>query len=327
MLRKNLSLLFAIVLVCTFCFSAAAAEYEIRIGHSQSSEHPYQYGLEYFAKKVAEKTNDRVKVLIFPANQLGGQRQEFQGCMVGTHDAVLSATNIMSNFEPTIGVFDMPFIFNSREHAYAVADGEIGDDMAAIFDGIGIKILAYWENGFRYISNSVRPIKKPEDLKGIKIRVPDSPVYLDTFVTLGAAGTPMAMGEVFSALQLGTIDGQENSATHVITNAFYEVQKYLTLTGHFYTLEPLVISKTLYNSFPSDIQKALSESAIEARDYQRKLSKDDDDKSIEEVKKHGMEVLGREDIDIEEFKKAVQPVYEKYSQYGKWIERINKQKY
>jgi len=317
MLKKSVVLIS--ILACFFAVAAEAADYVIRVGHSQASEHHYHYGLQYFVDKVAEKTNDRVQIHIFPASQLGGQREEFQGCMVGTHDMVLTATNVMSNFEPTIGVFDMPFIFRSREHAYAVADGEIGNEMSAIFEEMGIKVLAYWENGFRYITNSIRPIRVPEDLKGLKIRVPDSPAYLDTFLTLGAAATPMAMGEVFSALQLKTIDGQENPAAHVINNAFYEVQKYISLTGHFYTHELLVMSKALYDSFPADIQKALIEAAVEARDYQRELSRKYDQECIEKIKELGMEVM---EVDVAKFQEATKPVYEKYPQYKELVERI-----
>ncbi|MDW7677998.1 MAG: TRAP transporter substrate-binding protein, partial [Bacillota bacterium] len=251
---------------------SAEAEYVIRVGHTNAPDHYYQWGLEYFAERVAEKTDGRVEILVFPADQLGGQRQEVEGLMIGTHDMVLVSTMVLSNFEPAIGAFDLPFLFSNREHAFKVLDGEIGDEVAAKFEDQGIKLLAYWENGYRYITNSVRPIVVPEDVRGLKIRVPESPVFLSTFTAMGAAATPMAFGEVFSALQLGTVDGQENPAGHVIHNAFYEVQDYISLTGHFYTAQPLAMSKDLYDSLPADIQQAIVEAAIEARDYERQLS-------------------------------------------------------
>ena len=310
-----------ILIIVSIMISVDAAEYTIRLGHTGAPDHHYQYGCEFFAKKVAEKTDGKVEILVFPADQLGGQRQEVEGCIVGTHDMVLTSTMVLSNFVPEIGAFDMPFLFPTRDIAYTVADGEIGNDMSALFEPKGLKILAYWENGYRYITNSKRPITVPEDLKGLKIRVPESPVFLATFTTLGAAATPMAFGEVFSALQLGTVDGQENPAAHVIHNAFYEVQKYISLTGHFYTFEPLVISKSLYDSLPTDIQQALIEAAEEARDYQRILSIQYDEDCLKQIKEKGMEIL---EVDKLAFQKAVKPVYEQFKEkYGKWIERIN----
>jgi TRAP-type transport system periplasmic protein len=320
MFKKGLFILCILTIVSISFLSVSAQEYTIRVGHTGAPDHFYQYGLEDFAEKVAEKTDGKVEVLVFPADQLGGQRQEVEGCTMGTHDMVLTSTMVLSNFGKDIGVFDMPFLFSNREHAYIVADSEIGDEIAAKLEPVGIKLLAYWENGFRYITNSVRPIAVPEDVEGLKIRVPESPVFLDTFTTLGAAATPMAFGEVFSALQLGTVDGQENPAGHVIVNAFYEVQDYISLTGHFYTYEPLVMSKALFDSLPADIQQALLESAAEAGDWERQASLEFDEDSLEQIEEVGMEIL---EVDKPAFKKAVQPVYDKYSQYAEWIERIN----
>ena len=269
---------------------------------------------------MAEKTDGRVEIQIFPADQLGGQRQEVEGLILGTHDMVLTSTMVISNFSDAAGVFDLPFIFSDRDHAYRVLDGEIGDEVAAELEKVGLKVLAYWENGFRHITNSVRPIEKPEDLVGLKIRVPESQVYIDTFTTLGAAATPIAFDELFSSLQLGVVDGQENPAGHVIHNAFYEVQDYISLTGHFYTAEPLLISAKLFASLPADIQQAMVEAAEEARDYERQLSIDNEAEYLEQIAEHGMTIT---EVDVAAFQEAVQPVYEKYSdKYGPMIERI-----
>lgn len=293
----------------------------IKVGHTGAPDHYYQDGLEKFAELVDKKTNGQVEIQIYPSDQLGGQRQELEGCMVGTHDMVLVSTMIISNFDKSAGVFDLPFIFSNRDHVFKVLDGDIGQEVSKKLEQNGMKVLAYWENGFRHITNSKVAIKKPEDLKGLKIRVPESPVYIDTFTTLGAAATPMAFGEVFSALQLKTVDGQENPAAHVIHNAFYEVQDYLSLTGHFYTAEPLVMSKDLFDKMPEDVQKALIEAAEEARDFERKLAADQEADFIKQIKEKGMTVV--EDVDIAAFQKAVEPVYDKYRQeYGDLIDRI-----
>lgn len=342
MFKKSLVLLLALVLLSVFALAgcspgapaapepaadapvapepSAEAEFVIRVGHTNAPTHHYQVGLEYFAERVAEKTDGRVEILVFPADQLGGQRQEVEGLMMGTHDMVLTSTMVLSNFEPAIGAFDLPFLFTNREHIFKVLDGEIGDEMAAKFEEQGIKLLAYWENGFRYITNSVRPIVVPEDLRGLKIRVPESPVFLSTFTTMGAAATPMAFGEVFSALQLGTVDGQETPAGHIIHKAFFEVQDYLSLTGHFYTAQPLAISKDLFDSLPADIQQAIVEAAIEARDFQRQLAVESEQTYLEQLAGHGMTIL---EVDIPAFQAAVQPVYEQFEdQHGEIVRRI-----
>ena len=294
--------------------------YVFKVGHNNPPDHYYHLGLERFAELVAEKTDGRVEIQIFPADQLGGQRQEVEGLILGTHDMVLTSTMVISNFSDAAGVFDLPFIFSDRDHAYRVLDGEIGDEVAAELEKVGLKVLAYWENGFRHITNSVRPIEKPEDLGGLKIRVPESQVYIDTFTTLGAAATPIAFDELFSSLQLGVVDGQENPAGHVIHNAFYEVQDYISLTGHFYTAEPLLISAKLFASLPADIQQAMVEAAEEARDYERQLSIDNEAEYLEQIAEHGMTIT---EVDVAAFQEAVQPVYEKYSdKYGPMIERI-----
>lgn len=295
--------------------------YVFKVGHNNPADHYYHIGLERFAELVDQKTGGRVEIQIFPADQLGGQRQEVEGLTVGTHDMVLTSSMVISNFNDAIGVFDLPFIFSDRDHVYRVLDGEIGQEVAAELEKTGFKVLGYWENGFRYITNSVRPIEKPEDLAGLKIRVPESEVYLDTFTTLGAAATPIAFDELFSSLQLGVVDGQENPAGHVIHNAFYEVQDYMSLTGHFYTAEPLLMSLKLFNSLPADIQTALLEAGEEARDYERQLSIDEESLHLKQVVEKGMTLT--ENPDIEAFQKAVQPVYDKYREkYGSMIERI-----
>jgi len=217
---------------------------------------------------------------------------------------------IISNFEPIIGVFDLPFIFTTREQTYAILDGPIGEKVAKKVENVNLVILAYWENGFRHITNNVRPIHTPDDLKGLKIRVPESPVSIDTFKALGALPTPISFGELFSALQLGVVDGQENPLAHLIESRFYEVQKHCSLTSHLYTAEPLLISKLVWDKLTSEQQKALKEAAIEAGAYERNLSAERDKQYLQEAKNKGVQFV--EDPDIPAFKKAVQPVYDKY---------------
>ncbi|AYO29665.1 TRAP transporter substrate-binding protein [Biomaibacter acetigenes] len=293
----------------------------LKLSHTGNPQHFYQKGAEKFAELVNQKTNGQVKIEIYPSDSLAPQRESVEGAQLGTIDMVLTSTMELSNFEQSIGVFDLPFLFSSREKAYAVFDGPIGQKVSKTFENKGLVILAYWENGFRHITNNKKPINTPEDLKGMKIRVPESSVFIDTFKALGASPTPISFGELYSALQLGTVDGQENPLAHLINQKFYEVQKYCTLTGHFYTAEPLVISKMVWDKLTPDQQKAIKDAAIEAGKFERELSKEADDKYLQEAKDKGVQFV--EKPDLATFQKAVQPVYDKYqSKFGDLLKEV-----
>ncbi|WP_422446707.1 DctP family TRAP transporter solute-binding subunit [Thermoanaerobacterium sp. DL9XJH110] len=293
----------------------------LKLSHTGNPQHFYQKGAEKFAELVSKNTNDQVKIEIYPSDSLAPQRESVEGAQLGTIDMVLTSTMELSNFESSIGVFDLPFLFSSREKAYAVFDGPVGEKIAKNFENKGLVILAYWENGFRHVTNNKKPIQTPDDLKGMKIRVPESTVYIDTFKALGASPTPISFGELYSALQLGTVDGQENPLAHLINQKFYEVQKYCTLTGHFYTAEPLVISKIVWDKLTPDQQNAIKEAAMEAGRYERELSKEADEKYLQEAKDKGVQFVEKPDLDA--FRKAVEPVYEKYSaKYGNLLTEV-----
>ena len=225
------------------------------------------------------------------------------------------------NFVPEIGVLNLPFLFENADQAFTVLDGDVGDELRAAAEAKGFKILCWMYNGFRDISNSVKPITGPEDLKGLKIRVPESQVFLKTFETLGAVPTPMAVSEVFTAMQLKTVDGQENPSAIFVNNKYNEVNDYYSVTHHIFTAEPLIMSLDKFNSFSGDDQKALLEAAQEAAEYQRKLAIDSADQELQQIKDAGVNVNVVDDMST--FKTAVQPVYEAFKdQYGTLIEEI-----
>jgi tripartite ATP-independent transporter DctP family solute receptor len=232
-----------------------------------------------------------------------------EGLQLGTLEMTLVSTAPLSSFTKKFLVFDLPFIFKDTASARKVVDGPIGTQLLDSLKDQGIIGLAYFENGFRHVTNNKRPIEKPEDLKGLKIRTMENPVHMATFKVLGADPTPMAFGELFTALQQGTIDGQENPLPVIDTSKFYEVQKYLSLTGHFYAPAPLLISKSFFESLSPDIQNAIKEAAIEARDYERKLLDEMNAKLVDELQKKGMQI---NEVDKEAFVKAVQPVYKQF---------------
>lgn len=281
----------------------------IRVGHVLAPTHPYQLGLEKFAELVNQKTNGKVKVEVFHSSQLGNERDMVEGLQLGTLEMTLVSTAPLSSFTKKFLVFDLPFIFKDTASARAVVDGPIGTQLLDSLKDQGIIGLTYFENGFRHVTNNKRPIEKPEDLKGLKIRTMENPVHIATFKVMGADPTPMAFGELFTALQQGTIDGQENPLPVIETSKFYEVQKYLSLTGHFYAPAPLLISKSFFESLSPDIQNAIKEAAVEARDYERKLLDDLNAKLEDELQKKGMKI---NKPDKEAFIKAVQPVYKQF---------------
>ncbi len=293
----------------------------LSLNHVGATEHPYQYGSLKFAELVNEKTNGGIKVDVFPASQIASGAKAVEFVQMGTLDIALESTMSLSNFVSEADVLNLPFLFNDTEQAFKVLDGEFGQYLGEIAEQKGFKILAWWDNGFRNISNSKRPITKPEDLKGLKIRVPESKVFLATFETLGAVPTPMAISEVFSAMQLGTVDGQENPGAVYINNKYNEVNKYYSVTHHIFTAEPLIMSTDKFNSLTEDQQKAILEAAQEAGVYEREVSAEAEQKDLETIRAAGVEVNIVEDMTP--FREAVGPVYDQFKgDFGTLLEKI-----
>jgi tripartite ATP-independent periplasmic transporter solute receptor, DctP family len=194
----------------------------LKAGHAVDPSHPYHRGLVEFARLIENRTNGKYRIDLYPSAQLGNERDMIEGLQLGTLDLVVTSTGPVSNFVPRMGVVDLPYLFKNRQHAYTVLDGPIGESLLEGFKGNGIVGLAFWENGFRCLTNSRRPIKTPEDVKGLKIRTMEN---IATFKCLGASPTPMAWSEVFTSLQQGVLDGQENPISIIYHQRIYEVQK------------------------------------------------------------------------------------------------------
>ncbi len=289
--------------------SAKEETMNIKVGHVLAPTHPYHAGLEKFAELVAEKTGGKVKVDVFHSSQLGNEREMIEALQMGTLDMTLVSTAPLSGFSNAFLVFDLPYIFKTREDAYKVLDGEIGTEILNSLENNGIKGLAYWENGFRNVTNSRRPVVHPSDMKGMKIRTMENKIHMASFRVIGADPTPMAFGELFTALQQQTVDAQENPLPIIYTSNFFEVQEHLALTGHFYAAAPLLISKQLWDSLSPEIQNAIQEAAIEARDFERKTVSEMDANLLETLKEKGMKVT---EVDKEEWRQAMMPVYKEF---------------
>lgn len=275
------SLAMALLLVPSLCF----AKVVLKLGHTGAPNHHYNLTAEQFKKAVEEQSKGEIEIKIFPSDQLGNQRQLVEGTQLGTVDMVLTSDSQISAFVETYGILNLPFLFRDIEHVTQVMDGEVGDFFTAEAAKKGMTILGYWENGFRHVSNSKRPINTPEDLKGLKMRTPNSSITLETFKALGALPTPMGFGEIYSALQLGTVDGQENPIAHILTQKWYEVQKFFSLTGHQHNVEPLVMSKIIFDGLKPEFQKILLEQGRAHALVSRKMVVEDEAKQLAELEK------------------------------------------
>ena len=321
---KKLSLVLVISLVAVLLLSSfvfAAPKFVLKLGHVANTEKPYAQAGVKFAELVKEKTNGEVEIQVFPSSQLGNQRDLVEGLTFGTVDMTLTSTAVLGNFLPKMAIFDLPFIFRDKPHTYKALD-TIGMEMGKDLEAKEIKLLAFFENGVRHLTNNIRPVRTPEDMKGLKIRVMEQPVYIEMMKALGANPTPMAFGELFTALQQGTVDGQENPVSHIWTKRFFEVQKYISLTGHTYSAEPLLISMITWKKLPKEYQDAILASATEALDWHRSKCSELDNGFWKNVRESGKcEII---EVDKEPFRKATAGVWKMFEdQVGKEnIERI-----
>jgi len=291
---------------------AQAKTFRLKLAHVAPEAEPYAIAAQKFAELVKAATNGNVTIDLFPNSVLGSSRELIEGLQIGTVDATLSTAAVLGNFIPQSQVIELPFMFKSREHVYEVVDGPLAKDIYKGDEAKGLKVISTWENGFRQVTNSVRPIVTPADMKGIKIRVMESQMYIDLFKALGANPTPMARGEVFTALQQKTVDAQDNPMGQIYTSRFYEVQKYVSLTGHSYSPEVLIFSLDTWKKLPREYQAAIEKAAVEARDFNRKLSAEKDAEYVKLVKEKGMQVTALTPTQIAAFSKLMGPVWEKY---------------
>ena len=302
------SLLLTAVMLFAFA-SPALAEVVLKAGHVLAPVHPYHIGMEKFAELVAAKTNGEVKVEVFHSSQLGNERELVEALQMGTTDVCLISTAPMAGFSKDFLVYDLPYLFTSPEQAYAILDGPIGQATLKGIEKVDLIGLGFWENGFRNITNSKLEIKTPEDLKGLKIRTMENKIHMATFRALGADPTPIASGEVFTALQQQTVDGQENPLTGIFTSKYYEVQKYLSLTEHFYSPAPLLIGLEAWNKLSPEQQTAVQAAADEAKAFQRDLNQKEVAQAQKELAARGMTVTT---VDKAVWKAAMAPIYKEF---------------
>jgi tripartite ATP-independent transporter DctP family solute receptor len=288
----------------------AEAALQLKLGHSVSDQHPYHLGAQRFKEIVEKETNGEIEIALFPNNQLGtGERDLLEGLQRGTVDLYVGSTGPMGGFEKKFMLFDFPFLFKSKEQAYSVLDGEIGQYVMGLLDKIGIKGLAWYENGFRHFTNSRRPVNSPEDVKGLKLRTMENKIHMALWRAMGADPTPMAWGEVFTALQQGTVDGQENPIPIIYVQKINEVQKHLALTGHVFSPSMIAIAKAKFDAMPKEHQDIIMKAARESALYQREQITRMENEQVEKLKDLGMLVTKP---DVAAFREATKSVYDEF---------------
>jgi C4-dicarboxylate-binding protein DctP len=299
---------------------------EIKLSHSSPAvDDRLEAACQAFKKYVEEKTNGKVKVTTYPASQLGAEREQLEGVQLGTIQMAALSSGPLPGIFPQIMVFDLPYLFASQKAAYEVLDGPVGREILDLMKAkTGIRGLVWGENGFRHYTNSVRTIRKPEDMRGLKIRTMENPAHMAIVRALGASPTPMAFNEVYTGLQQKTIDGQENPISLIVSMRFYEVQKYLTLDGHVYNPYILMINDKFYNSLSEDIRKVIDEGALVWQKVEREENNKQIKAGLEKLKAAGMEITELSPEELQAFRDATKSVYDTIGKKEVGEELLNK---
>ena len=295
-----------------------AAQTEIKFGHVGEPGSLFAASAEEFAKRANAKLGGKAKVVVYGSSQLGGDKELLQKLKLGTVDIALPST-VMSSEADLFGVFEMPYLVKDRKHMQRIEKEVFWKTLAPAAEAKGLKVIAVWENGYRHITNSKRPINKPADLQGIKLRVPEGKWRVKMFQTYGANPSPMKFSEVFTALQTGVMDGQENPFTQIYSAKFQEVQKFLSLTGHVYTPAYATVGTKKWASLPADVRKTLESVAKETQAFVYQEAAKAEDDLLQKLKSGGMQV---NTPDKNAFVAASKPVYEEFAKEVKGAKEV-----
>ncbi|MEW6261619.1 MAG: TRAP transporter substrate-binding protein [Thermodesulfobacteriota bacterium] len=288
---------------------AAAAEFTLKFANPVAKDHSWGRAAEEFKKMVAEATKNRVEVQVHHSGALGKIRETLEMAKAGTVDLVLCGSGHLTAYVPELGIPVLPYLWKDREIMFQVLDGRFGDYIGARMEEKGFVSVAWWDNGFRHVSNNTRPVQAPGDLKGLKLRTLPTKVHVAFFKALGASPTPIDFTELFQAMQQGVVDGQENPPAMVYFNKFQEVQKFYSLTAHVNEPGNLVMSKVVYDKLPKDVRLAVMMAAEKATIWQREATEKDNNEFLKKLKEVGMKVNEVPKETIAEFRKTAQTVY------------------
>lgn len=312
-MKKQLTALAALLLASSLSFAAEYNSHTIKFAATSPKGTPPAIGMDLFAKKVSERSGGKIKVRTFPNGVLGGDVQVLSSLQGGVIEMMTWNAGLMLNHVTDFGILDFPFLYTDTAKVDAMLDGEVGKMLTDQLPQQKLVGLAFWELGVRNLTNNKRPVEKLEDIAGLKIRAQQSPLFLDVWRALGANPTPLPFTEVHTALETGTVDGQENPAALILASKFNEVQKYLSLTQHNYNPQIVLIGKTFWDKLNDDEKKLLTDVAMEVRLEQRKISREADSKAIADLKAAGMQVNEVSDAEIARIQETVLPVVDKYA--------------
>ena len=299
----------ALITLVAGAATPALAQIEIKFGHVGEPNSLFANSADEFAKRANAKLGAKAKVVVYGSSQLGGDKELLQKLKLGTVDIALPST-VMSSESDVFGVFEMPYLVKDRAHMSRIEREVFWSKMAPEAEKKGLKILAVWENGYRHITNSKRPINTPADLQGIKLRVPEGKWRVKMFQAYGANPSPMKFSEVFTALQTGVMDGQENPFTQIYSAKFQEVQKFLSLTGHVYTPAYATVGATKWASLPADVRKILEDTAKETQAWVYTTAEKEDNDLLAKLKTGGIQV---NTPNKDAFVAASKPVYDEFA--------------
>ena len=318
---KKLTFISLLLVLCLSLTGLAGAETVFQLGTTVNEQDSFQVAAVKFAELVNERTNGAYKIEIYPNGVLGGESDMLDSMSMDMLDLGIITSGPFVNFCKEMGVLDMPFLFASNEEAYRILDGEIGQELLDKLENAGLKGLAYAERGFRNITNSVKPVASAADVENLKLRVMENEVYTKTFQALKVNAVPMAWQDALTALQQGTIEGQENPINVIFSYALWDYnQKYITLDRHSYSTAIITMSLEKWNALDADTQAIFKQAAQEAAEYERAWVAEQEAGQLDAIKSHGVEVI--ETPDVDSFRNAVQSVYDAYPQYAEYIGRI-----
>jgi len=305
----------ALATLSILCATAAQAQTAMKISISIAQNSHQGAAIDAFAKSVEQRTGGRYKIQTFYSGALGAERESVEATQLGTQELTFTSTGPVPNFVPEVKILDVPFLFRDYAHARGTLDGPIGQEMLAKFEAKGLKALAWGENGFRHMTNSKRAVNGPEDLRGLKMRTMENPVHIQAYKGFGINPTPMAFTEVFTALQQGTVDGQENPLSVITAAKFEQVQKHLSLTGHVYSPGVFLMNKGVFDKLSAADKQAFLEAAKDGVKANRARVDADEKSAVSDLRSKGMQVI--DTLDKSKFQNALAPVYVEFAkQFG-----------
>lgn len=313
-MKRSLIFVLAFVLtVGTFHGMAfAAKKYVIKFAHGSEVIEPTHKAALLMAERVAERTNGQVEIQVFPSNQLGSERDIFEACKLGAIQMIYESPGSIGVFQPEVEIFNGPFLWKDWEECKRVMRGPFGQEVyAKVLQNHGLRVLdPNWYWGWRHMTTKNTPVRVPEDAKGLKVRSPNIPIFMETLKAIGASPTPIDFGEVYTALQQGVVDGQENPIPTIWAKRFFEVQKYVILTGHMLQSNHVLINERFFQSMPKEFQDIVQEEVLAAGEYMSALQQQEEEELIANIEAEGVIVI--RDVDREAFRKATEGVYEKF---------------